>query len=310
MSKRENQHYIPRMYMKRFGYGLLKKEKISVLKKQENIILDNQRVENFAAQRFFYDTSREKLGVNLEELFLLYPEAKNTVNLAGTQFVEHMFNREETAINDLLNSLDEDLSAIRKEENIAMMIEFLHSMAYRTRSFRETIENINSDTAKAIGQICDNLGLSEEVKRTEIERHCQSGKDTQLQQLLSFSAVFQTMRKLIENYDWYEAYNNTQLDLIIGDDPFRTIIMGFNDICVPISHSKAIVLKAKENDGFSISENSPINGVIQLSLSDVIAYNTYQLEMAQYYVFGTKKAIRCMKLINDYIIYHTGLQQQ
>lgn len=53
MDKTKNQHYVPRMYIKRFGYGTEDNPRISVLKKQEGIILHNQNPENFASKRFF-----------------------------------------------------------------------------------------------------------------------------------------------------------------------------------------------------------------------------------------------------------------
>ena len=61
MDKTKNQHYVPRMYIKRFGYGTEDNPRISVLKKQEGIILHNQNPENFASKRFFYDTTEDVL---------------------------------------------------------------------------------------------------------------------------------------------------------------------------------------------------------------------------------------------------------
>ena len=307
MNKTKNQHYIPQMYMKRFGYGPLKNRKISVLKKRESIVLDGQNVENFASKRFFYDTSKEKLEKYLEEIFQLHPGISTHINLDDPQFVEHALSREEAAINDLLNVLQNNLSAIRKESNMAKMIEFLHTMAYRTKSYRDTLEYINQKTIDVIGQMCDSLGLSNEVKESEIERLCQSGKDTQLQQIIEIAPVLQTMVFLTENYDWYEAYNNTDFDFVISDNPFQTIIMGFNDICVPISNSKALVLRVKDKDAQLISKDMPVNGKIQLSTKSVIAYNMLQLGMAQHYLFGTKASIAYMKRINDCIMDLTDL---
>ena len=46
MEKAKNQHYVPRMYIKRFGYGTEDNPRISVLKRQEDIIFHNQNPKN------------------------------------------------------------------------------------------------------------------------------------------------------------------------------------------------------------------------------------------------------------------------
>lgn len=48
MEKVRRQHYVPRMYLKRFGYGNIGDEYISVLKLDNGTVLDNRKVENFA----------------------------------------------------------------------------------------------------------------------------------------------------------------------------------------------------------------------------------------------------------------------
>lgn len=57
MGETKNQHYVPKMYIKRFGYGTETKPRVSVLKKQEGIVFHNQNPENFASKRIFYDTT-------------------------------------------------------------------------------------------------------------------------------------------------------------------------------------------------------------------------------------------------------------
>ena len=68
MEKTKNQHYVPRMYIKRFGYGTEDNPRISVLKKAEGIPLHNQNPENFASKRFFYDTTEDVIADVLKEI--------------------------------------------------------------------------------------------------------------------------------------------------------------------------------------------------------------------------------------------------
>ena len=48
--KSKTQHYVPRMYLKRFGYGNIGDEYISVLKLDNGTVLDNRKVENLRWQ--------------------------------------------------------------------------------------------------------------------------------------------------------------------------------------------------------------------------------------------------------------------
>lgn len=82
---------------------------------------------------------------------------------------------------------------------------------------------------------------------------------------------------LQNNYDWYEAVNNTDLDFVISDNPAQAVRLGFNDICFPISCNKAIIFRIKDKTEPLISKDMPVNGVINLSLNSVIAYNSMQL---------------------------------
>lgn len=150
MEKTKRQHYVPRMYLKRFGYKIKNMDKISVLKVNESQILEKQGVENFAISNYFYDVSKEELENIVKETFLLYPELKNSKSLEDDQFVEHALARKEAVINQLLDGLEDDLGIIYKTENRARFVDFLHSMAYRTKSFRDKmgVSNCNSSAEK------------------------------------------------------------------------------------------------------------------------------------------------------------------
>ncbi len=50
MRKTKNEHYVPGMYIKRFGYATEDNPRISVLKKAEGTISHNQDPENFASK--------------------------------------------------------------------------------------------------------------------------------------------------------------------------------------------------------------------------------------------------------------------
>lgn len=147
--------------------------------------------------------------------------------------VKHVLANEEAAISQLLNGLENDLSIIYETANRAKFIVFVHSMAYRTKKFRDKMDNISNQTAQFLSDVCDNMGLSEEQKAKEIANHCTPGKEIQLYQMIEIAPTLRTMEMLLKNYDWYEAYNNTEVDFVISDSPFQTVWMGFNCLCEP-----------------------------------------------------------------------------
>lgn len=295
MEKVRRQHYVPRMYLKRFGYGNIDDEYISVLKLDNGTVLDNRKVKNFAVENYFYDADKEQIAEILKEDLKVFPELCDNENLSDEQFTEHALSREESAISKMLNELQEDLSRIHISSNRNLMIIFLHSLAYRTKQFRDQMDAINNKTEKWLNSICDNLGLDEETKKKAIETNCSTGKNTQLYQILGIKPVLETMQMLQYNYEWYEAVNNTELDFVISDNPAQTVSNGFNDICIPVSSNKAIILRIKDKTAPLISKDMPENGVINLSLDSVIAYNCMQLAMGQKFLFGTSDAIKYMK---------------
>lgn len=295
MEKVRRQHYVPRMYLKRFGYGNIDDEYISVLKLDNGTVLDNRKVKNFAVENYFYDADKEQIAEILKEDLKVFPELCDNENLSDEQFTEHALSREESAISKMLNELQEDLSRIHISSNRNLMIIFLHSLAYRTKQFRDQMDAINNKTEKWLNSICDNLGLDEETKKKAIETNCSTGKNTQLYQILGIKPVLETMQMLQYNYEWYEAVNNTELDFVISDNPAQTVRNRFNDICIPVSSNKAIILRIKDKTAPLISKDMPENGVINLSLDSVIAYNCMQLAMGQKFLFGTSDAIKYMK---------------
>ena len=84
---------------------------------------------------------------------------------------------------------------------------------------------------------------------------------------------------------------------VISDNPAHMVRLAFNDICIPISCNKAIIFRIKDESAPIISKDMPIDGVINLSLNSVVAYNSLQLQSGQKFLFGTSKAVKFMKNI-------------
>ena len=298
MEKTKNQHYVPRMYIKRFGYGTEDNPRISVLKKQEGVVLHNQNPENFASRRFFYDTIEDVIENILKKDIEVFPSIRESEFYHDEQLTEHALSRLEGAYRILLDSIEANPPIIYEDEVRARFICFVHELAYRTRSFRDGMDAISSKTEEVLNKICDNIGVSEEVRKKTIEENCTPGINIQLENILSLGPTLQTMEILVENYDWFIGYNDTELDFIISDNPAQTIWLHFNDICIPISRHMAIVMRVKDKKAPMISRDEPKDNIINMSIKGVIAYNMMQISMAQLYLFGSESAINYMKNIN------------
>lgn len=296
--KTKNQHYVPRMYMKRFGYGTAEKCRMSVLFKDEGKVLHNQNLENYASGKYFYDTSDDVLMESLKNDFKIFSNLKENDILKDKQFVEHALSREEGVYKQMLDEIEENPKSIYNDKTRAIFISFVHSLAYRTKRFRNILDEINDKTEQVLREMCDNVGLDEKNKEDTIKANCISGQQQQLENIISLAPVLDTMNNLLQNYNWYIAYNNTELDFIISDNPAQMVWMGFNDICIPISKQLAIILRVKIEDAPFISKDTPVNNVIELSLNSVIAYNLIQIGIAQRCLFGSEKTINFMSKLN------------
>lgn len=294
MDKTKNEHYVPKMYIKRFGYGTEKKPKISVLMKNDDNVMHNQNPYNFAAKRFFYDTTEDVIEDVLKRDLEIFPSIRQSKYYHDEQLTEHALSRLESEYSKLLDKLVVSPFSIYEDKYRARFICFIHELAYRTKSFRDKMENINCRTEQLLSDLCDNMGLSEEAKRSTIEENCVSGINVQLEQILSLKPTLETMKKLLIKFDWYIGYNDTKLDFVISDNPAQMVWTGFNDICVPISKNRAIVMRAKEKGSPMLSCDKPEGKIINMSTEGVMRYNAMQMAISQLYIFGSKAAISIM----------------
>lgn len=301
MEKTKNQHYVPRMYIKRFGYGTEDNPRISVLKRQEDIILHNQNPENFASKKYFYDTTEDVIEDILKNDLKAFPSIKESKYYHDEQLTEHMLSRVEGVYRELLDNIEADPYIIYEDKYRAQFICFVHELAYRTRSFRDRMDEIHTKTKSFLNKVCENMGYDEDVKKRTIEENCVPGINIQLENILSLGPTLKTMKMLLENYDWFIGYNNTNLDFIISDNPAQTVWLGFNDICIPVSKHLAIVMRVKHKNAPMISIDKAEEKAINMSIKGVIAYNSLQISMAQMYLFGSETAIKFMKNINTLI---------
>ena len=286
--KVKNQHYVPRMYMKRFAQD---QKRICVWNLMNDTILTRQRPENYAAKRYFYDTDKVELKQALEEMVKLYPDAVPIIDAADEQFIEKGLSREEADASKILELICNNHEALYDENNMLKLIIFLHDLAYRSEKYRDQLDNIREQTLMHLGK----MGITAE----QVEGMDKTGKDNQLYQLVGIAPLLKTAKELTENYNWYIGTVSGNIKLVISDNPAQGIMLVFNDICIPLSGDKAIIFRIIDPDAPIISKDMPVGNEIKLTERSVFAYNAVQMSYANRFMFGDKASLTFLKMLND-----------
>lgn len=284
----KNQHYVPRMYLKRFAPD---PKRLCVWNLMSDKILTRQKPENYAAKRYFYDANKEDLKQALEEMSKLYPDAVPIIDAADEQFVEKGLSRMEADVSQILDLISANHEALYNETNMQKLIIFLHDLSYRSEKYREQLDNIREQTLIHL----ERLGVSPD----KVEGIEQTGKDNQLYQLVGIVPLLKTAKMLLENYNWYIGIVSGNMKLVISDNPAQGIFLGFNDICIPLSGDKAIIFRVNDPDALIISKDMPVGNEIKLTERSVFAYNAVQMSYANRFMFGDKASLSFLKMMAD-----------
>ena len=276
----KKQHYVPRMYLKRFSGD---NNRLCVWNLSNDSIMTRQRPENFAANRYYYDTNKNELKKALSELIKIYPKAESIVDFNDEQFVEKALSRMETDVSKVLDEVTFDYEAFYDETNMRKIIIFLHDLSVRSEKYRMQLENVRVQELSHL----EKMGIDP----SRVEGMDNTSKDSQLYGLLAFSPLIETTKYLINNYDWYIGAACGKMKFIISDDPAQGVRLGFNDICIPLNGDVAMIFKVNEPNAPLISKEKPTGHTIQLSDKSVISYNVIQLSYANRYMFGDKETL-------------------
>lgn len=195
----------------------------------------------------------------------------------------------EGAANTVLDGFENGTLDFSDEDSMVKLVTFLHTLSARTMKPRSMMQRIHEQTVPILQQFAKNTDPSVAV-------YCNStddeyAKKLQIEQLLDPIQTAKFGVKLLENYNWYMGIVQSDIKLIISDNPTQMIDLGFNDCCFPISPDKAIIFRVKQKGAPMISEDAPENGVINLSAKSVLVYNLLQKGQAERFLFGDKTSI-------------------
>lgn len=286
----KNQHYIPQFYLKRFGQN----GKIDAYDIEHKKLILNSNVSNFACERFFYDIDPNKLVSELSILKKIYNISDNDINykkiLDNPQFIEETFSKLENNMSEYLDKIENDFSLIKDEGFLSTFFIFLRTLSIRTSGYRRILGTITTQTTNWLNSLgikeCANYPLDispEELAKVE-----------QLKYIISIPQTYKKAISFFYNYNIYIATNSNDLGFIISNEPFFHFELGFNDICFPINPHLAIIMQVQNvKDEYLICHIKPnSNGIINLSINDIIKYNIFQNHLMSKYIFGKESDIK------------------
>lgn len=286
--KVKNQHYVPRMYLKRFASD---NKRFCVWNLMNDNIIPRQRSENYAAKRYFYDANKIELKQALEEVLKLYPEEASIIDAADEQFIEKGLSRMEADVSKVLDLICNNHKELYDKVNTQKLIIFLHDLAYRSEKYRNQLDNIREQSLMHLKE----MGIDPK----QVEGMNTTGKDNQLYQMVGIAPLLKTAKMLVENYNWYIGTVSGAMKLVISDNPAQGIMLGFNDICIPLSGDKAIIFRIIDPEAPIVSKDMPSDNEIKLTERSVFAYNTIQLSYANRFMFGDKVSLTFLKMMSD-----------
>lgn len=213
------QHYIPQMYLRRFcdPDGQLYAFDLSTQKGLRNL------PRAFAQKKFFYDLPPEEMHSILESMFHSDTPGKLEA-LFQTQVVEKMLSNIEGAANTVLDGFENGTLDFSDEDVLVKLVTFLHTLSARTIKPRSMMQRIHEQTVPILRQFAKNTDPSVDV-------YCNStddeyAKKLQIEQLLDPIQTAKFGVKLLENCNWYMGIVQSDIKLIISDNPAQMIDLG------------------------------------------------------------------------------------
>ena len=96
------------------------------------------------------------------------------------------------------------------------------------------------------------------------------------------------------------------MKLVISDNPAQGIMLGFNDICIPLCGDKAIIFRIADPDAPILSKDMPVENEITLSERSVFAYNAVQLSYNGQLVTDIPSGVKLLVGTNEYKTLNEG----
>lgn len=325
-----NQHYVPQFYLNRFSSKNKKgKNCVDVLDIDLDKILLNQRVENVAFEKYFYDIDLEKYLKDVSSirrvLIKMFLKMKFGVKFKLVQYktlnvVENILADNESQISPIFNKLIENAEKYSKWErencyiisnqekediSIYLAIQYL-----RTPKTRHTFEEVNTVVKAELirelhyretGEIFKLEDLIEEINSEDI-------KNQHLNTL--FTDDTKKMADAFKSHTWVFYKNTTNVNFITSDSQINIkaskeeTLMSYGGINSPgviilFPISKKIILVMYKND---LKMHKYDRKLMIIDSPEIVdAYNTVAFLNCHRFLYGAEKELTQFK---DYVKLH------
>lgn len=303
----KNQHYVPQRYLRKFAVTQKKKKKniyrFNIFDKEKQESRENQNVENYASERYFYDVDFNELleeaeskGINIDN------EIKDLTNKVDKQHLENIFaTKVETTMFDPFEKIITKYTLtptnmytkvqVVPEEDKATIAYYLAFQFVRTKEYREKIIQMYEKGTKLLiwkglkqeigSEFLDSLDIK--LKENKINLiHNEQLIDTEL--LESFAKIFL-------KHIWIFAVNETDNLFYTSDNPL--VLYGHQEhqglgskgveIIFPITPKLALVMREVEH----FQRDLPLyNRFIHIPEKYINFYNELQVFQSYKYIFS------------------------
>lgn len=301
-SNTKNQHYIPRMYLKRFGNKKGKNYRIDVYDKKQDKFFLNQSVESVAYSNYYYDTPIETFKPFIEECKFLMPNYDIKKEIENdAHYVETYLSRVESEANTLLDELNEDFNILKNENKELLLHLFIYLQAYRSSGFRDGLNDMLMQEKEIALQYYRVYGASEERIKEIEEDYNSRAKKNQIEMMLSTAEYANFSFMLLQKYDYYEVEIAADVNFILGDNMFFILTLEFPEVVIPINKKKAIAFKKKGTEYGIIKKDS--NNKITLNYAQALYcnYMTFLLSDKLYGIKDEFLKIKGFEILKDSI---------
>ncbi|MFD1735013.1 DUF4238 domain-containing protein [Bacillus salitolerans] len=309
----KNQHYVPQRYLRKFAVAQKKKNKniyrFNIFDKEKQESRENQNVENYASERYFYDVAFHKLleeakaeGITIEdgiEDLTDKVDKQHLENVFATKVETTMFDPFENIITKYTLTPANMYTKVQvvPEEDKATIAYYLAIQFVRTKEYREKIIQMYEKGTKLLLR----KGLKNEIDSEFLESLEIKLKENRVnlihnEQLID-TELLESFAQIFLKHIWIFAVNETENLFYTSDNPL--VFYGHKEhqglgskgveIIFPITPKLALVMREVEH----FQRDIPLyNRFIHIPKEYINFYNELQVIQSYKYIFSKGENLR------------------
>ncbi|MGM7683194.1 DUF4238 domain-containing protein [Cytobacillus sp. Hm23] len=306
----KNQHYVPQRYLRKFAVAQKKKKKniyrFNIFDKEKQESRENQNVENYASERYFYDVDFNELLVQAEsEGINIDDEIKVLTNKVDKQHLENVFaTKVETTMFDPFEkiiskytltpaNMYKKVQVVPDEDKVTIAY-YLALQFVRTKEYREKIIQMYEKGTKLLLR----KGLKDEIDSEFLDSLEIKLKENRINlfhnEHLIDTELLESFAKIFLKHIWIFGVNETDNLFYTSDNPL--VFYGHEEhqglgskgveLIFPITPKLVLVMREVER----FQRELPLyNRFIQIPEEYINFYNELQVFQSYRYIFSKDK---------------------